>query len=595
MCTVTSGGEVLFMRNGDWMMVSEPAKDLFQAMPITRRRLLRWLGAAAGTAATLGVLAACGRSGGADTPSDSPGSSDDSGSDAASTPSSTNDGASEPKVGGQWTIAISEDPDTLDPQKTAAAATGGIFRYVGDTLVTRDFDKNIVPSLATKYEVSDDGLVWTFEIREGVMFHDGTPADAAAIKASFERALAPETASPIASGLLGPVDTISVEGSTLRVTLKEPFAIFLDNMTDPRSAPISVAAAEQAGDQFGRKPIATGPWKVAEWQSGTQIVLERNPDYAWGPAFLHDGAAYIDRLVYRIMPEPATAMTAFEAGEVDQVSINPPDVERIESSGKYQIVKFLRNGVGLFMEFNVTKSPFDDITVRQAMNYAINKEDVLQTGLDGLGEIAYGPLPPSIWGYWEGIEDYAPSYNPDKALELLSQAGWTKNSDGLLEKDGQPFMFTLLTMATDTWSKSAQVVQAQLKQLGITMEIQTFEFATLLEKMKAGEHQAGFMGYTYTSPDILYVWFHSSNIGSGLTLSHHKDDELDKMIEESRSESDEDKRLQLYQDIQKYIVDKALWVPLWINYNYIGLQKRIANARVHPEGFVALFDASITE
>lgn len=576
-------------------MVSEPTKDLLQAIPMTRRRLLRWLGAAMGTTAALGVLAACGGSGGSDAPSKSEGSSGDGGSNGASTPSSTNDGTSESKVGGQWTIAISEDPDTLDPQKTAAAVTGGIFRYVGDTLVTRDFDKNIVPSLATKYEVSDDGLVWTFEIREGVMFHDGTPADAAAIKASFERALAPETASPIASGLLGPVDTISVEGSTLRVTLKEPFAIFLDNMTDPRSAPISVAAAEQAGDQFGRKPIATGPWKVAEWQSGTQIVLERNPDYAWGPAFLHDGAAYIDRLVYRIMPEPATAMTAFEAGEVDQVSINPPDVERIESSGKYQIVKFLRNGVGLFMEFNVTKSPFDDITVRQAMNYAINKEDVLQTGLDGLGEIAYGPLPPSIWGYWEGIEDYAPSYNPDKALELLSQAGWTKNSDGLLEKDGQPFMFTLLTMATDTWSKSAQVVQAQLKQLGITMEIQTFEFATLLEKMKAGEHQAGFMGYTYTSPDILYVWFHSSNIGSGLTLSHHKDDELDKMIEESRSESDEDKRLQLYQDIQKYIVDKALWVPLWINYNYIGLQKRIANARVHPEGFVALFDASITE
>ena len=577
------------------MMVSEPTKDLLQAIPMTRRRLLRWLGAAMGTTAALGVLAACGGSGGSDAPSKSEGSSGDGGSNGASTPSSTNDGTSESKVGGQWTIAISEDPDTLDPQKTAAAVTGGIFRYVGDTLVTKDFDKNIVPSLATKYEVSDDGLVWTFEIREGVMFHDGTPADAAAIKASFERALAPETASPIASGLLGPVDTISVEGSTLRVTLKEPFAIFLDNMTDPRSAPISVAAAEQAGDQFGRKPIATGPWKVAEWQSGTQIVLERNPDYAWGPAFLHDGAAYIDRLVYRIMPEPATAMTAFEAGEVDQVSINPPDVERIESSGKYQIVKFLRNGVGLFMEFNVTKSPFDDITVRQAMNYAINKEDVLQTGLDGLGEIAYGPLPPSIWGYWEGIEDYAPSYNPDKALELLSQAGWTKNSDGLLEKDGQPFMFTLLTMATDTWSKSAQVVQAQLKQLGITMEIQTFEFATLLEKMKAGEHQAGFMGYTYTSPDILYVWFHSSNIGSGLTLSHHKDDELDKMIEESRSESDEDKRLQLYQDIQKYIVDKALWVPLWINYNYIGLQKRIANARVHPEGFVALFDASITE
>lgn len=498
------------------------------------------------------------------------------------------------QVGGEVVYAITEEPDTLDPQTTSTAVTGNILHYLGDTLVAKDLEGNYTAGLAESWEASDDGLTWTFTLKPNITFHDGAPVDAAAVKASLERAVNPDTQSPIAGSLFEFVENIEVvDERSFTVTLARPFSPFLDNLTDSRAAIVNVAAAEEAGNQFGRAPILTGPWQVETWRSGDRIVLTRNPDYAWGPDYTHEGAAYIETLVFRIIPEAATQTASFEAGEVQIYSVPPVDVERLESAGQYTLESFLRKGVGLFMELNVQQAPFDDVRVRRAMNYALSKDILVQVALQGQGEPAYGVLPSSIWGYWEGIQEYAPNYDPEQAMTLFEEAGWTRDGDDPLQKDGAPFSFTLYTAPIDTWTRSAQVVQGQLAEMGIQMDIQTFEFGTLLEQLKAGEQQADFMGYTYTSPDIVHLWFHSSNIGTGLAHSHFEDEMLDSLIEQSRTQTEEEERLATYQEIQQYIIDQALWVPLWTNLTYFAVQPNVAGVQIHPEGYLSLLDAYV--
>jgi peptide/nickel transport system substrate-binding protein len=504
--------------------------------------------------------------------------------------------AQESRVGGTWVIDTADEPDTLDPQKTGTAITAIIFNLVGEPLLAHDFGNRVVPGLAESWTISSDGLVWTFKLKPGAMFHDGTPVTAQAVKASIERAIAPDTKSPVAKAQLGPVKSVdALDARTVRLTLSEPFAPLLNNLTDPRLSPISVRAADSAGAGFGRAPISDGPYMVKEWVSGHHITLVRNPAFNWGPPYMHHGPAYIDQVTFRIITDSATAVAAFESGEISQLGLPPHDVARLEAAKKYQIFKFLRKGVGEFLEFNVTKEPFSDIRLRRAMNYAINKDVLVKVVLEGLGEPAYGPLPPSIWGYWPGIVDYAPHYDPAKAKQLFAEAGYTPGPDAMLQKDGKPLAFTLYTTPLDTGVRTAQLVQANLRGFGVRMDIQTYEFGTILEKFKKGEQQAGFMGYTYNEPDIMYIWFDSANIGSGLNFSHYADPKLDALIDAARHATNLTKRAEIYVELQKYVVDKALWVPLWTNYNYIALQPWIKDARIHPDGYVFLGDAYLTK
>ena len=447
----------------------------------------------------------------------------------------------EPQQGGAWTIGITEEPDTLDPHKTGTAITQAIMRNVCDPLIAKDFDGNYVPGLAEEWTIAPDGLTWTFVLRQGVTFQDGTPFNAAAVKASFDRILDPATQSAAASSLLGSAaSTAALDDRTFEYKLKEGFAPLLDNLTNSGLlCPVSPDAVAKGGDDFGRKPVATGPYSVDEWRSGDRIVLKRNPNYGWAPPFLHQGGpAHLDELTFRIVTEDAARTSAFEVGEIDEIGVPATDVQRIKESDAYYTVDYLRKGV-VFLEFNVTKPPFDDVRVRQAINHAVDKQEVLAAAVEGLGQVAHGFLPPSIWGYWPGVEQYAPGYDPERAKALLAEAGWADtDGDDVLDKGGQPFRFTAYNLTLDSWNRAAQVVQSQLRDVGVEMELQNFEFGTVLDKLKAGEHQAEFMGYTYTEPDIAYLWFHSANIGTGLNFSHYRDPKLDELIVRGRQTLD---------------------------------------------------------
>jgi len=495
--------------------------------------------------------------------------------------------------GGTYRLQISEEPDTLDPHKSSAAVSAGILRLIGDPLIFKGLNNDYLPGLATEWSVSEDGLTWTFKLREDVKFHDGTALNAEAYVKTFQRAIAPETASPIAGSLLGEVANIEViDDYNFSITLEKPNADFEENLTDTgRLLPISPAALEKYGDDIGRNPVSTGPFMFKDWVSASSITLVKNPDYNWGPSYAHAGPVYLDEVIYNIIGESATAQAAFENGELESLGLSPSDIQWMMDLGEYEFLTYDRKGVGFFMEFNVQKPPFDDIKVREALNYAVNKESIVDIVLEGFGKVAYGPLPPTIRGYWEGVEDYSPGYDPEKAAQLLDEAGWVLNeTSGMREKDGKPFEFTTYTAPIDTWTASLQLVQSDLAELGIKMEIQSFEFGTLLEKLMAGEHSVDVMGYTYLTPGIFDLWFHSKNIGTGLAHSHYKDPDLDAMIEESMVLVNWDERQELLIDIQKKIIDEYLWVPIWSNSYYVALQPWVKDTTMHPDAYLILFD-----
>lgn len=504
---------------------------------------------------------------------------------------------SQEQTGGSLVWGVSEEPDTLDPQKMWVVSASLIMQYVSDPLIARNPEGEYVPGLAKSWEQSEDGLTWTFELKEGVKFHDGTPLDAAAVKASFERVLDPKTKAGAAASMLSEVESVSTPAKhTLEIRLKRPYPALLDNLSFPQTAPVNVEAAKRMGNEFGRKPIMTGPWKVASWESGERVVLERNPDYEWGPSYAHQGPPYIQRLEFRIMPDTATRISAFQANEIQIVNEVPPiNVQQLKEAGKYKLYSSLRQGLDTPLVFNVEKAPFDDPLVRKALNYAINKEPIAEIAWRGQGQPACGPLWPSVEGYWPGICEYAPGYDPERARQLLAEAGWEPGPDGILTKDGEPFEFTAEVFPDDIARQSTELVQEQLKDIGVKMEIQTLEVATLVTRANTGEGQAYFLGYFASNPDILYTVFHSSQMEGGLNWSRYSDPRLDAMLENARTEPDDEVRMRIYRDIQKYIVDKSLLVPLLVTEVYVVIQPHLKGAEIGKNGTLFLSDARIEE
>ncbi|HMM40536.1 MAG TPA: ABC transporter substrate-binding protein, partial [Thermomicrobiales bacterium] len=292
-------------------------------------------------------------------------------------------GEGEPQSGGTLTMGEYSEPPTFDPRVSGATTGWRLFYNIFDQLVVQDTETgDFLPGLATTWEISDDGLVYTFKLKSDVTFHDGTPFNADAIKFTYDSILEPELKSLAAIGYLGSYqETKVVDDLTAEIHFSEPYAPFLNNLSHSVLSPVSPAAVEKFGADFGTNPVGTGPFMFKEWQQQTSMTLVKNPDYNWpSGVYKHEGPAYVDQLVIKFITEPTTLLGTLENGETDIIDAVPAqEVERLQGDSNFQILLPTVPGSPQVLPMNAVKPPTDDLKVRQAIIQAVDMETIIDT------------------------------------------------------------------------------------------------------------------------------------------------------------------------------------------------------------------------
>jgi peptide/nickel transport system substrate-binding protein len=496
-----------------------------------------------------------------------------------------------PVQGGTLVIAVPNDFDTLDIHKSADGNAMSAAWLMGATLVFRDVDASYKPWLAESWETSEDGLVWTFHLRQDVKFHDGTPLTANDFAWTIARLLDPETGAGQAGRMRAVASAVALDDYTLQLTLGSPYPILLEQLSNTGVVqPYSQAFVEAQGDNFGRTFMGVGPYKFVEWQTGEKVVLERNPDFAWGmPLGDNQGPYYIDRIEFRFIPETATIVAGLEAGEIDYALVNKTDADYLESTGQVNILRSFAEGMLTALHMNLGAAPFDNLQVRQAFNYAVDKETLINVMLLGDGTPQYGPLSPGIAGYWDGIEEVGYHYDLERAKALMEEAGYSYDADGKLSKDGAPFTVTLKCESTST--QLCEVLQAQYQNLGVDLQLEIIDPGGAFGLALADDFQLLTMGYSASESDILYRWFHTSRDGALNLERSPGDPALDEILNNTRN--DAANRDPWVQDAQRYLVENAFVVPLYLTPEFTALSTRVQGAIPNPRGLSAVLKAYI--
>jgi peptide/nickel transport system substrate-binding protein len=481
--------------------------------------------------------------------------------------------------GGKLVYGLTLAPSNIDPHVGASSELGIPLTSVYDTLIYQDVDGSFVPGLAERWEVSEDGLVYTFYLRQDVKFHDGTPFDANAVQFNLDRIVNPETKSQKAKGMLGTYDhTEVVDPYTARVYLTKSYAPFLDSVSQVYVGMVSPAAVQQWGADYQLHQVGTGPFIFREYVPQDHLTLVRNPDYDWAPdVYSHDGPAYLDEIEFRFFVDAAVRALALESGDADVMGEMPPqDAARLESNPEFTLYQVPVPGEPLQLFLNTAKAPTDDQRVRQALLYAADRKTIVQTVFMGYSPQAYGPLSAVTMGYDSATEEmYA--YDPAQAEALLTEAGWTdSNGDGIRDKEGQPLTLQAYIQGWGYLPEVTQMLQAQLKEVGIDLQVQVVAYPAAVEAAKVGAHHLAAMVFSGSDPSILNLTYLSTNADGGFNWSKVRDSELDRRLTEAESAIDLGQRANLYMEAQEQIMDLALVLPIR---DYVNLNASVARVK----------------
>ncbi|MCV0393908.1 MAG: ABC transporter substrate-binding protein [Rhizobiaceae bacterium] len=448
------------------------------------------------------------------------------------------------------------EPKSLDPHAVTATNDFRILVNLYDGLTRyKDGTLEVEPSLAESWEVSEDGRTYTFRLREGVTFHDGTPFDAEAVKFNFDRMLDEDHPHhdtgpfPLAF-FFDAVDEVAVvDDHTVEFSLSEPFAPFLSNLAYPTGLIVSPTAVKENGGEFGRNPVGTGAYRFEGWEANARVVLTRNPDY-W------DGAPAPEALVYRPITDANTRVAEMLSGGLDiMVEVPPDSLAQFRDDPNFTVHE--QAGPHLwFLILNTKEGPFADRKVRQAVNYAIDKQAIAENLLQGTAEVAAGPVPPAFaWAYNDELEPYP--HDPERARQLLEEAGYDGEELTFYVTEGGSGMLDPVAMGT--------AIQADLKEVGMPVTIETYEWNTYLAEVNPGlEGKADMaeMAWMTNDPDTLpYLTLRSGALPDkgGFNSGYYSNEEVDDLLERARVETDSDRRAELYREMQAIVHEDAPW------------------------------------
>ncbi len=488
-------------------------------------------------------------------------------------------------------------PSGIDPHLNASAELGIPLSSVYDTLVFLDPENSeFVPGLAERWEISSDGLQYTFYLRKDVRFHDGTPFNAQAVQDNLDYILNPDNHSQKAATMLGPLKhTDILDEHTIAFVLDEPFASLLDSLSQVYLGMASPTALNQWGpSEYQFHQVGTGPYRFIEYIPNDHITLERNPDYAWGPSIYDNTKASVERIIFYFYEDAASRALALERREVDILGEVPPhEADRLASSVDFLLSPVAIPGQPLQFFFNTTTSPTDDLRVRQALLLAIDKNSIVLTVFGSHSPISSSPL--SQAGF-EKISELPPSApDPEGARKLLEEAGWVlKSQEPYRKRDGEPLVIKLIAPPWGSNSEVAQLLKAGWENIGIDVELTiTPGFGTLKEVQSSGDYHAIGINFFGTDPDLLRSFYASDGF---YNWSGFSDPEIDRMLNEAaRASLVPDLRVELYNQVVRAITDNALVLPIRDYVNLVVAHQRIEGLKFSAQGwFPNLIDIQLS-
>ena len=486
--------------------------------------------------------------------------------------------SSQDRVAGFIHYRLNYNPTTLDPAHIVDVTGGLIATKLFNGLVRLDQHLVVVPDLAESWEISQDGTFYTFHIRKGVKFLNNREVVADDFKYSFERILDPKRKSPntwvfekiagakaYMAGAATEVAGITVKDShTLTIALDKAFSPFLNLLTMTAAFVVPREEVERLGSEFSTYPMGSGPFILREWRHNDRLLLERNDGY-------FAGKAHVKGISYRIIPEDLTAVTEFELGNLDIISIPASEYQRFHSSEKWKNLIASRGGINTYyLGFNCARPPFHDPVARRALSYAIDRNKILETYYEKRGVLARGPVSDALRA-WSPPEPL--SYDPDSAIKLIQQTG--------LRDRTIRFFIPADQEVTDI----AEIIQYYLKTVGLSVSIELLEWSTYKAALNEGEADMFWISWWADYPDpenFLFPLFHSSNHGPSGNRTWYTNKAVDELIEKGQHVTDASERNQYYRRAEQIIVDDAPLVFFWHKADITLRQPSVKNYTISP-------------